>query len=83
MTDKKTELINRFSKPIDSFISDVREEAIKAGLEITPELVEYLYKKLGPLLEDIADKLAYKAESWLKSRARKFKMWLKRRRIIR
>lgn len=75
MQDKKYELVERFSKPIDNFIIDVREETIKAGIKLTPELVEYLYKRLEPLLDEIADKLAYKAESWIRSRARKLKRW--------
>lgn len=75
MSDKKTELITRFSKATDNFIIDVREETIKAGIELPPELIEYLYKRLESMLDDLADELIEKAESWLRKKARKIKRW--------
>ena len=78
MEDKKQELLSRFDIVMNDFTNKVRDETIKAGLgTISAELIDYLYDKLEPILDELADKLAYKAESWLKSRARKFKMWLK------
>ena len=79
MADKKKELLTRFEMATDNFICDVREETIKAGLKIPPELIEYIYTKLEPILDDIADELIDKAESWLRSRYRKFKIWIGRR----
>ena len=78
MEKKKLELLSRFDVVMDDFTCKVRSETIKAGLgEITPELIEYLYDKLEPILDEIADKLVYKAESWYKKKERKFKRWWK------
>ena len=80
MEKKKQELLSRFDVVMNDFTNQVRDETIKAGLgTISAELIEYLYDRIEPILDELADKIAYKAESWLKSRARKIKMWLKRR----
>ena len=79
MDKKKRELLARFEMAQDNFVCDVREESIKAGFKITPELIEYIYIKLEPVLDDIADELIGKAENWLKSRYRKIKIWFGRK----
>ncbi len=79
MEKKKQELMTRFDMAKDTFVCNVREETIKAGIELPPELIEYLYKKLEPVLDDLANELIDKAEPWLRSRYRKFKIWLRRR----
>lgn len=80
MTDKKTELKKRYDIVALEFVVKLREETVKAGLGKIPKpLIEFLFKKLEPVLDDLADKLVYKAESWLRSRYRKFKMWLGRK----
>ena len=78
MEKKKQELKECYELIALEFAGKVREETTKAGLgEIPKALIEYLFKRLNPILEEVADKITYKAESWLKSRRRKIGMWLR------
>lgn len=80
MTDKKTELRERYNIIALEFAAKIREETIKAGLGKVPKaIIEYFFKKLDPVLDEIADKLAHKAETWIKKNARKAREWLKRK----
>lgn len=76
MSDKKTELKKRYDIIGLEFAVKIREETTKAGLgEIPKPIIEYLFKKLNPIMDEIADKIVYKAESWIKNRTRKLKRW--------
>ena len=76
MEEKRAELKKRYDIIALEFAVKIREETTKAGLgEIPKPIIEYLFKKLNPVLDDIADKIAYKAENWYKKKERKFKRW--------
>ena len=76
---KCDELKERFKLARDRFTADLRDEVMAAGLGDIPEpLIEYIYKIIEPLLNEIADEIADEAASWLSSRARKIKLWLRR-----
>ena len=76
MEKKKKELLSRFDVVMSDFANKIRDEAMKAGFgTISAYLIENLYDQLEPILDELADKLAYKAESWYKKKERKFKKW--------
>ena len=78
--NKKKELKKRYEIIKLEFAAKIREETTKAGVGKIPKyLIEYLFRKLNLILDDIADELIDKAEPWLRSRYRKFKLWLRRR----
>jgi len=80
MTDKKQELKARFDIEISQFVNSIRDEVIKStGKELPKWLAEYIYANMEPVLDNIADELVEKAESWLKRKLRKIKMWARRR----
>ena len=77
--NKKKELIKRYDIIALEFVARIRKETTKAGMgDIPQSIIEYLLRKLNPILDDIADELVEKSESWIRSRTRKIKRWLRR-----
>lgn len=76
--DKKAELKARIELARDAFITEIREQVLAADFgDIDPLLIEYLIEQLDPVLDKVIDSIVKKSTAWLRSRARKIKLWFR------